>query len=132
MPHFFFHFRDEVGLECDELGCEFPDVETAYLEAFAAATSLWTEMLEQRRDPRLARFEVSDADGHSIFELPLSEVLASTTARSLKREWSRADAAQDRAQHVVVMTKRLGEQIDETRRRVQETRDLLKQIADQH
>ena len=38
MPHFFFHVRGACQeLSRDELGLDFPDVETAYRETFSAA-----------------------------------------------------------------------------------------------
>ena len=125
MPQFFFHFRDETGLHLDELGCEFPDMETAYLEAFAGAKGLWTEMLHQKRDPRTASFEVTDSAGHVLFDLPFSEVLTSAAKLSCKVESSTAIAAQRYAQRVVILTEKVAQEIQVARQKVEETRKLL-------
>ena len=53
MPHFFFHIRGPCQvLSRDELGLAFPEVETAYLEAFHAAQDLGGEFAAQCQNPR--------------------------------------------------------------------------------
>lgn len=77
MPRYFFDFRQNGVLAPDTVGCEFPDAEQAYLEAFKAAQEMWTELLAQRRDPRRCSFEVHDGDGNLLFVLPFREILES-------------------------------------------------------
>ena len=43
---YFFHLRVGKTLNPDELGLEFPNLETAYLKAFEAAQEMWRELLE--------------------------------------------------------------------------------------
>jgi hypothetical protein len=54
MPHFFFHVRS-IGwsLSRDELGLEFPDAETAYREAFRAASAIEDEFAARGQSPFL-------------------------------------------------------------------------------
>jgi hypothetical protein len=82
MPRFFFHFRQLSDLTIDEYGCEFSNVEDAYLSAFRAAQEMWHELLIERQDPRCCSFEVADGEGNALFVLPFTEVLDSCTQKS--------------------------------------------------
>jgi len=75
MPVYYFHFRDRNGLSPDEQGIEFASAERAYLEAFAAAQEMWTELLREQHDPMQCAFEITDVDGDILHLLPFSEVL---------------------------------------------------------
>jgi hypothetical protein len=75
VSRFYFHLwlgdryeRDEIGLEC----CE---AEEAYIQAFHAAQDGWVEAVRARSDPRRYRFDVADAAGTVIFEVPFVEVI---------------------------------------------------------
>ena len=125
MPRFYFHLRDELGPHRDEGGIELLDVETAYLEAFRGALGLWGELLEQRRDPRCSRFEVTDATGEALFELPFSEVLESTRGRAAGVCSPLQRVAQTRAKQMMALTQSLRDEIALARQRVREARDLL-------
>jgi hypothetical protein len=81
MRRFFFDFREVDDRYPDTVGTEFANVEEAYLEAFKAAQEMWGELLKQRRDPRLCRFEVRSAGGDALFVLPFQEVLDSCRIR---------------------------------------------------
>jgi hypothetical protein len=53
MPHLFFHVRfDHHSRSRDELGLDFPDVETACAEAVRAAKDLRDEFVAQGQNPR--------------------------------------------------------------------------------
>src|SRR5436309_15473383 len=78
MPQFFFHLRVGGDRDPDEIGVELPGVETAYLEAFATAQEMWTELLAQGQDPTARVFEITDSNGQLVLELPFSEVLERT------------------------------------------------------
>ena len=45
IPRFYFDHSGPHGLDRDEVGLELPDLDTAYLEAFQAATEMWIEAL---------------------------------------------------------------------------------------
>jgi hypothetical protein len=127
MPQFYFHLRDELGLHPDDLGTDFPDVETAYLEAFAGATGLWAQMLREQRDPRRSRFEVANAAGQPLFELLFTEVLETAAKGAPKPTCALVLAARDRAERLTALTQGLTHEIAVSHRLVQETRDLLGQ-----
>ncbi len=57
-------------------------MERAYLEAFKSAQEMWSELLKQRRDPRLCFFEVRGMEGDLLFIFPLQEVVDSCTDRA--------------------------------------------------
>lgn len=77
MPRYHFDFRQDGHLTSDIVGCAFPNIEEAYLEAFKAARETWVELLHQRRDPRRCAFEIHDGQGNLLFVLPFWEVLES-------------------------------------------------------
>jgi len=75
MPLYFFHLISPDARSADECGCELPNVESAYLEAYRAALELSFEMLQKRRDPSSLRFEVTNDSDQIVIELPFSEAL---------------------------------------------------------
>lgn len=76
MPRFFFHIRGvHQELSRDELGLEFPDVKTVYIETFCAARDIGAELVARGRSPRGCIIEVMNAAGELVFRLPFSEAL---------------------------------------------------------
>ena len=74
MSRYFFHLMSPDGPHKDDIGTDLPNAEAAYLEACEAALEMSYEMLRQRRDPSNYAFDITDAEGHVIFELPFAEV----------------------------------------------------------
>ena len=75
MPRFFFHIRcRDQSLSCDDLGLDFPDVETACAEAFRAARDLEGVFAVRGQDPRDYTVEVVNTSGELVFNLPFSEI----------------------------------------------------------
>jgi len=75
MPRFFVHVRSAWNeLSRDELGLDFPDVETAYSEVLRAALEVRRELAVHGRDPLGYAIEVVNASDEVIFVLPFSEV----------------------------------------------------------
>jgi Domain of unknown function (DUF6894) len=75
MPCFFFHIRcSDQSLSLDEFGLDFPDVETAYIEAFRAAQDLKGVFTSRDQNPRDYAIEVVTARGELVISLPFSEV----------------------------------------------------------
>ena len=77
IPRFYFDHSGPHGLDRDEVGLELPDLDTAYLEAFRAATEMWIEALGEVRNPSRERFEIRDAGGQLLLVLPFSEIIES-------------------------------------------------------
>lgn len=75
MPRYYFHVVSTEGVSADEMGSEFPNVEAAFLSAHEAAFEMSVEMLRERHDPSGYRFEIRDARGELLFDLPFSEVM---------------------------------------------------------
>jgi hypothetical protein len=99
MPRYYFNVRDgDAGLS-DPDGTELPNAGVAAAHAQAVAREL---MQHDERAKRHWRLDVCDADGHLLFELPFAQV-----DRSLD--------------HLDLSTRRLFEQISETKRAFGET-----------
>ena len=77
MPRFFFHFHDGTSQTLDDTGVEFGSAEEAYLGAFGAARDMWPELIDARQDPMGCAFEIADAQGAALFQLPFAETLES-------------------------------------------------------
>lgn len=75
MARYFFHLVSSAETSKDEIGVELANAEAAYLEACAAALEISFEMLSKRIDPSRHAFEVTDAEGQVVFEIPFSEVM---------------------------------------------------------
>jgi hypothetical protein len=66
---------DDGGCDPDECGIEFPTIDAAYINAYHAAIDLWAEGRHKGRDLSHHRFEIRDAAGNIVLELPFTEVL---------------------------------------------------------
>jgi hypothetical protein len=75
MSRYFFNFRQSDVYSVDEEGCDFDDLDQAYLGAFRAAQEMWRELLIARQDPRQCAFDITDSAGTSLILLPFTEVL---------------------------------------------------------
>ena len=75
MAQFYFDYRDNQGrLDTDETGIEFPDLETAYLDAYRAAIDMWAESRRRGDNLGSASFTIRDRNG-VLVELPFAEAL---------------------------------------------------------
>ena len=75
MHRFYFHLRTPKGLERDEIGLELAGVEAAYLDACRAIPDMSAALVKQKRDPLRYGFEIADAAGQFLMEVPFSEML---------------------------------------------------------
>jgi hypothetical protein len=75
MPVFFFHLRTPSHLERDDIGVELAGVEAAYLEACRTIPSLSVELGRRGANPYRHAFEITDAAGTPLIEVPFPEVL---------------------------------------------------------
>jgi hypothetical protein len=118
----------------DELGIDLPDLDTAYLEAFAAAQAMWAELLAERANPFLRSFEIADASGRILLTLPFREVL--DRARKPARMPEEVRSAQALLSKTGTLAASLRAQMNQTqemigkaRRTMQETRAVLNRRA---
>ena len=74
MARYFFHLISPAESSRDDIGTELPNAEAAYLQACETALEISYEMLHERRDPGRHAFEVTDAEGRMVFEIPFAEV----------------------------------------------------------
>lgn len=75
LPLFHIHLRKPDGLEEDELGIEFPDLERAYLETYRAIPETVIDLMRQGVGSRGHAFVIADASGVILMEVPLDEPL---------------------------------------------------------
>jgi hypothetical protein len=75
MPRFFFHIRSNgIGRSCDDLGLDFPDVQTACRQAWRAARDLIGVFAARSVDPRDHAIEIENQAGEVVLHLPFSEI----------------------------------------------------------
>ena len=72
MPRYHFNFRSPDSAVIDEAGAEFPNADAAYEAAVRAARALMSR--EGGAEWLRCSFEVADAHGEVVFELPFTEV----------------------------------------------------------
>lgn len=82
MPHFYFHFRDVDRVESDDIGIECSSVEEAYLEACEAIPGVLGDVVQAGRDPRACAFEIANAAGQHLMQVPLLEPIRSARRRA--------------------------------------------------
>lgn len=75
MPLYHFHLRTADGLERDDVGSEFAGIEAAYLQACETIPEMMAGLMEAGRDPLRCSFEIADADGRILIEVPFTERL---------------------------------------------------------
>jgi len=125
MPHFYFHLRTPAGWERDQDGLDFIGLEAAYLDACRAIPDMSAALVKQKRDPLRYGFEIADAAGQFLMEVPFSEMLD----RDREPRWLTMPALAQKAQAEMERTVRLIASIMEEREALQaslrETRELV-------
>lgn len=124
MPRFFFHLVSPGSYEVDQEGSEFCSVESAFLDAREAAIDMSAEMLKDRMDPSRHQFEIVDAEGRFLIELPFSEVV---WPRAMQANQQTARRALDvQIQRGKRLNAELQDEIAKSRRMLKQSRDLLR------
>ncbi|GEP05692.1 DUF6894 family protein [Methylobacterium oxalidis] len=80
MPHFYLHFRTPLGIHRDDEGSTFADLDAAYLSVCETipdiAADLWRSSLRKPgADPFACAFEITDAAGRILMDVPFLEIL---------------------------------------------------------
>jgi hypothetical protein len=75
MPRFYLHLWNGSEHVLDQEGDELESAEAAYLEAFEAAKEMAADLIRSRIDATAYRFDVVDAHGRAVLDLPFAEVL---------------------------------------------------------
>jgi hypothetical protein len=76
MPRFYLHIHSKSrGTSHDDVGLDYPDVETAWSAVARAAQTLKLVFAAHGHDPRDYAIEVENETGELVFRLPLSEIL---------------------------------------------------------
>ena len=75
MPWFYFHLRGPKGLDRDDVGLELAGVEAAYLGACEAVPGMSADLAREETNPARYAFEITDAHGNLLMDVPFTEVL---------------------------------------------------------
>lgn len=78
MPRYHFNFYDGRGAaaDVDEIGCDFDNLDLAYLDAYRSMVRIGAEMLLEQKNPSMMRIEIVDGSGRMLLTLPFDEVFA--------------------------------------------------------
>ncbi|GJE41499.1 DUF6894 family protein [Methylobacterium soli] len=104
MLRYYFHLRTPDGLQWDEEGVPFACLDAAYLDACRAIPGMTVELKRAGTRPRQVlryAFEIADAEGQFLMEVPFSAVLG---------EWrkpSRSQVSEQKAQAEIQRTRSL-------------------------
>jgi hypothetical protein len=135
MPRYHLHLHNLNARKLlqDEEGAEFDSLEDAYLAAFAGAQELWAEFLPQRRDPRDFAYEIADASGTVLMEIPFAEILDSCRGAGRRNEPTpvivsdpHREAHQKLSRKFIQLCLRSREEIARARQTMQRSRDLVR------
>lgn len=125
MPLFYFHLRTPTGLDPDEIGLEYSDLERAYLEACRTVPEMAVDLVRRGRSPMSHAFEITDAAGSLLLEVPFGEVLQDgrkPRRPPLPSVADRTVSAVTRAQELSVS---LHEQVERLRAQMRRSQDIL-------
>ena len=127
MPQFFFHLRGGPNsFSLNDLGVELPDIEAAYLEAFQAAKDMAQEWLTKGLNPRPCAFEVVNAAGDLVLELPFSEALDHQAGRRPVKLSRSVRTAKERGERMTRLTTEVAEQVKMAQENLRRSQELLK------
>ncbi|WP_262273177.1 MULTISPECIES: DUF6894 family protein [Microvirga] len=130
MPRFYFHLKgDPEGVSPDESGVVLPDADAAYLEAFRAAGDMAQEWLREGRNPRRYAFEIVDAAGDLILELPFSEVLDRQAGRRAMRPSQGVRTAREQGERMMRLTADVTQQVRTAQENLRRSQELLRRLG---
>ena len=96
MKRFYLHLASPVGIERDDTGLLFEDVEHAYLACCEAIPDCASEILRARCDPMTYRFEIEDAEGQRLMTVPFGELVRpQPTAAGVEKQEQRELSGSD-------------------------------------
>ena len=75
MPKYFFHLHTENAICPDSVGVEFPSLREAIADAQRARREyLRDERIDDPREERRCRFEITDQDGMNVTRVPRADL----------------------------------------------------------
>ncbi len=81
MPRYHFNFCGGDDDAADEVGCEFRNLELAYLDAYQSMVRIGADLLLEQKDPSVQRIEITDEGGVVLMTLPFDEVFRRRSSR---------------------------------------------------
>lgn len=131
MPAFFFHFLDGDERVEDDAGIDLASAEQAYLEAVAGIRGMWSELLDQQRDPLRCAFEIADAGGAMLFRVDFAEAMKMRDERLYLPALKAAQlirSLRDTHRRASVARSELTSSLVDVRRALAESRSLLSRL----
>jgi len=130
MPRFFFHLRGgPTGFSLDAEGVNLPNVEAAYLEAHQAALDMAREWLRKGRNPRDYAFELMNAAGEVMFELPFAEALDRQAGRRPVHIPKAIRTAKEQGERMMRLSAELAQQVKEAQENLRRSCELLQRSS---
>ena len=75
MPQYFFHLHTENSIDADGVGVDFPSLDAAVADARRALREyLRDEGIDDPREERRCRFEITDEQGRAITMVPRADL----------------------------------------------------------
>ena len=125
MPVYFFHLQTPSRFERDEVGLDCADLEAAYLQACHAMPGLTADFLRDGRNPMEHAFEIADAEGSVLLELPFTELVRH--GRRPARPQAAVLASLSHAERAYDLVVSVRQQIETLSREMQISREWLAQ-----
>ena len=126
MPKFFFHLRDnQNSLSRDDMGLDFPDAETACLEAYQGAIDMAREYFANGRNPRGYALEVVNEAGDVLFELPFAEALDAHSGRRPVKQSKAVRVVKEHGERMVRLTTEVAQQVKMAQQNLHRSQELL-------
>lgn len=129
MPQFFFHYREGNEYCADDTGIQFDTFELAYLDAFATAGEMWSELMSRRVDPRTCSFEIADPAGNMLALLNFKELLENCAPRAARTPSCRIEQTFARAIETAQRARRLAAEFNGELVRARRQLDAAKQLV---
>lgn len=127
------YFFDLVGpgeREVDDVGLRFSDLDAAYMDAHRAIDEISREMLRNRTDFRLYRFEIRDERGRLLMETPFDERLRGAVVRPPHEPNDLAARVQATLERNRRLRSEVAGGLDETRAVVAELHATVQRVRD--
>ena len=125
MPLFFFNHSSAGNVCVDDIGTEFPSLESAYLDTCGAVLDIAFEKLRTQQDPEDDSFDIMDVEGHLLMHVPFSEVLRPRPAPKMPAVY-RGHQASAACHREIVRSRQLKTELHAEFEKIQSALDIIR------
>ena len=122
----FFHLRGPAGLERDDTGLEYANLELAYLEAVRTIPGVSGDLIREGRNPMEHAFVITDAGDTPLLEVPFNEM--TRDARKLHSPSAEGARGLLRAESVHDLVASVRQNLERLRTQMRESREWVAQV----